>query len=192
MGQFSFARLFKLIGDAVPSGQHEFLFSKMFYEFYESVDKTDKAFAYTYNKVTTGQMKPSKELRDFYSKEDNIHYLVEDLNTGILPFISQKFELCVRIVYEIRATIPNKNDRDTLIGYFTPRDDDIPIFIAKCLIFSMNNINITIDSSPDISGRINVPKIKPCRNFSGRKKSLKHFMKCFKPMIRYLCMVSAV
>ena len=172
MEQFSFARLFKLIGDTVPSGEHEFLYSKMFYEFYDSTDKIDKAYAYTYNKVISGQMKPSKELRAFYSDETNLRHLRLDLEVSIMPMISQKCELCERIIYEIKATVPNIDDRDSLIDHYSPDERHISLFLAKCIVFAMNNVNITIDSSPDISSRINLPKIKPCKNFSGRKKEL--------------------
>ena len=117
-------------------------------------------------------MKPSKELREFYSEETNLRRLRLDLEVSILPMISQKCELCERIIYEIKVTIPNIDDRDSLIDHYSPDEHGISLFLAKCLVFAMNNVNITIDSSPDVSSRINVPKIKPCKNYSGRKKEL--------------------
>ncbi len=109
----------------------------------------------------SGQKVPTTQMIAYYNNDEQTDELTEDLKLNILPYIAQKFELCKRIKECIQVSVPNENDRELLLQYYPTKEDEIPVFLTKVIIFALNNKDVSSAGSPDISDMINIPKIKP-------------------------------
>jgi len=148
------------------------VFGGIFRTYFDIYDKNGLAEDYTANKLISGKKGIPAELRDFYMEEENLSSLVDDISENLLPYISQKFRMCDEFKETAESSLLNPKDADLLIKFYPETENDIALFIAKVILFAMNNKFIDNSGSPDISQRIILPNISPCKYFSGREKEL--------------------
>lgn len=148
------------------------VFGGIFRTYFDIYDKNGLAEDYTANKLTSGKKGIPAELHDFYMEEENLSSLVDDISENLLPYISQKFRMCDEFKETAESSLLNPKDADLLIKFYPETENDVALFIAKVILFAMNNKSIDNSGSPDISQRIILPNISPCKYFSGREKEL--------------------
>ena len=172
MNILDFKTIFAIICSFINAHIKESLYGDMFSSYGASKNKVEALNKYKFSTIMSGQKVPTTQMIAYYNNDEQTDELTEDLKLNILPYIAQKFELCKRIKECIQVSVPNENDRELLLQYYPTKEDEIPVFLTKVIIFALNNKDVSSAGSPDISDMINIPKIKPCKNFSGRKKEL--------------------
>ncbi len=175
MAEITFSSVFAVICDNIQARVKDKIFGEIFYSYFEEYDKSDVATDYTANKILSGRKAPTEKCKDFYRNADNFDLLTNDISENLLPYISQKFGLCSTLKDMIITSSMHDGDKESLLKYYPYDESGITVFIAKVIIFAMNNPAKRPDNSPIISERIILPVISPCKHFSGREKELRAF-----------------
>ena len=175
MAIFDFAEVFAVLLRYAVSLKKDELYLKILYSYYEFNGKLDIAAEYTANKVRNRKKVLEREGRQFYSEAENYTVLYDDLNERVLPYVSDKFDMCDEIRQLIISDGMNEADRENLLKYYPNNENEITDFLTKVIIFSLNRPTKAGAESPLMSERINISTISSCKYFCGREKELQAF-----------------
>lgn len=174
MSELNLSTFFTILTEYASSMNLNQIYSELFFSYYEN-DDTGRVEEYTASKVKSGDRTLDRNGIQYYLKPENHGKLLDDIYDRILPYISDKFGMCMEISELIQADSMNENDKKLLLEKYPEDEEDIASFLADVVIFSLARPKKGKRKSPVISERINIPTISRCKYFSGREKELQAF-----------------
>ena len=188
MCELNFSAVFMILTEYASSMNLNQIYSELFFSYYEN-DDSGKVEEYTASKVKNGDKTLGRKGIQYYSNTENRGKLLDDIYDRILPYIADKFGMCMEICELIKSDSMNGKDKGLLLSKYPEDEEDIASFLADVIIFSLARPKRGVRKSPVMSERINIPTISICKFFCGREKNFKNFQKCLKRTIKYSYMV---
>lgn len=174
MSELNLSTLFTILTEYASSMNLNQIYSELFFSYYEN-DDTGRVEEYTASKIKKGSRTLDRNGIQYYLKPENHGKLLDDIYDRILPYISDKFGMCMEISELIQADSMNENDKRLLLEKYPEDEEDIASFLADVVIFSLARPKKGKRKSPVISERISIPAISSCKYFCGREKELQAF-----------------